>query len=328
MTPLAPQREIRSPGASLFPRTVTLQRPPGRPCPMAPCPGLADGPMGHIRWLPSHDPLGMAVSRRALKDRLPTPLTDRRGISPGPRVARPWPVNHQGHSVKAAAAFALHAPRQAAAQEGRSTRLTSVDSFHAHGHEAIGHVLLAIGSPAPSLQARCCLAAAHSNALRSSYLASSLAALAIVRVQTSDFLTLDDLENTPGPAAPHSLWRARILAAGAAAASDATFWPTIYAAAGQTSRFVQSTQPRRRSPALPDLINTISPVSLPSPHTRSTHPAYSGNGLQHAYSGVHAVQHYSAGQRANKTADSAHREQWHSERRVANDTGLSDDARL
>lgn len=41
-----------------------------------------------------------------------------------------------------------------------------------------------------------------------------------------------------------------------------------------------------------------------------------------------AVQHYSAGQRANKTADSAHREQWHSERRVANDTGLSDDARL
>lgn len=121
MTPLAPQREIRSPGASLFPRTVTLQRPPGRPCPMAPCPGLADGPMGHIRWLPSHDPLGMAVSRRALKHRLPTPLTDRRGISPGPRVARPWPVNHQGHSVKAAAAFALHAPRQAAAREGRSS---------------------------------------------------------------------------------------------------------------------------------------------------------------------------------------------------------------
>lgn len=73
------------------------------------------------------------------------------------------------------------------------TRLTSVDSFHAHGHEAIGHVLLAIGSPAPSLQARFCLAAAHSNALVNSARQGSSA-----RILTSAQLVSRILAGRPG----------------------------------------------------------------------------------------------------------------------------------
>ncbi|OSX56564.1 hypothetical protein POSPLADRAFT_1062706 [Postia placenta MAD-698-R-SB12] len=63
--------------------------------------------------------------------------------------------------------------------------------------------LLTIESPVPSPQARFCLAAANDNALRQGssalvvtsalcYLASPLAALAVVRVQASDLRTLDD----------------------------------------------------------------------------------------------------------------------------------------
>ncbi|OSX56048.1 hypothetical protein POSPLADRAFT_1063047 [Postia placenta MAD-698-R-SB12] len=81
--------------------------------------------------------------------------------------------------------------------------------------------LLAIESPAPSPQARFCLAAAPTRQGSSAlvvtsaqwYPASPLAALAIVRVQASDLRTLDD---TPDPAALHTLWSAWVLAAGAA----------------------------------------------------------------------------------------------------------------
>lgn len=83
---------------------------------------------------------------------------------------------------------------------------------------------------------------------------------------------------------------------------DATFWPAsrqhlrdcepnIHCRSSASFHLLSRDdgRPRSRSSLRPwPYLHTISPVKLPSSHARSTHPAFSENGLQHTCSGVHA----------------------------------------